>query len=296
MTNKKICLMCSKQLVYTHKFCSRKCYSKYQSEFLIGNKCNAYKNGEMQITHSCYICGSQTRNLKFCSKDCYSKYQSKFMIGEKSAFYKYIGNFCPNKGKTYEQIMGTDKALVLKLQQSKKRQGCKVWNNGLTKDNNDILKKMSFKVSENAKINSNYGMKNKHHSYITKMKMREKRAHRIYPFKDTSIELKIQTYLKILGIEFITHFYVKGIEHGYQCDIFIPSIKTIIECDGDYWHGNPSIFAPDQLNERQKRQKFDDDLRNKELISKGYKLIRLWEKDIKIMDVNKFNELLISHA
>jgi len=65
------------------------------------------------------------------------------------------------------------------------------------------------------------------------------RAKQISPVKDTSIEVKIQNFLKELGIEFFTHKYMK-IEHGYQCDILIPSKSLVIECDGDYWHNLPN--------------------------------------------------------
>ena len=49
----------------------------------------------------------------------------------------------------------------------------------------------------------------------------------VFPIKDTSIEVKIQNYLKELGVEFFTHQYI-DIEHGYQCDVFIPILTQFI--------------------------------------------------------------------
>lgn len=104
----------------------------------------------------------------------------------------------------------------------------------------------------------------------------------VFPKKDTSIEVKIQNFLKILGIEFFTHQYMK-IEHGYQCDILIPSMNLVIECDGDYWH-------------KYSTGRDIDHIRTSELLSKGFKVLRLWENEIKIMELNDFKEKLICYS
>lgn len=116
-------------------------------------------------------------------------------------------------------------------------------------------------------------------STITKNKIKEARAKQILPLKDTSIEIKIQNFLKQLGISFFTHQYIKEIKHGYQCDILIPSMDLVIECDGNYWHNYPI-------------GKDIDSIRTKELIVEGFKVLRLWEFEIKDMNLNKFKEKL----
>lgn len=98
-----------------------------------------------------------------------------------------------------------------------------------------------------------------------------------FPTKDSSIEIKIQNFLKQLGIEFFTHQYMKEIEHGYQCDILIPSMSLVIECDGNYWHKYPIGLERDHI-------------RTKELIEKGFKVLRLWESEIRVMDINQFRK------
>lgn len=120
-----------------------------------------------------------------------------------------------------------------------------------------------------------------------KEKIRDKRAKQIFPVNDTSIEIKIQNFLKQLGISFFTHQYI-NIKHKYRCDILIPSINLIIELDGDYWHGNPLFYPEEQLIQRQKEQKERDCIRTKELQEKGFKVLRLWENDIKKMELNDF--------
>lgn len=120
----------------------------------------------------------------------------------------------------------------------------------------------------------------KHLSEETKQKMKKARALQILPKKDTKPEIKIQNFLKELGIDFFTHQYIKEIEHGYQCDILIPSMNLVIECDGNYWHSYPIGRDIDHI-------------RTKELIENGFKVLRLWEFEIKEMDLNKFQEKLI---
>jgi len=130
----------------------------------------------------------------------------------------------------------------------------------------------------------------KKHNINTQIKMRLKRALQITPFKDTKIEKKIRNFLKRLNIEFIAHQYIKEIEHNYQCDFFIPSMNMIIECDGDYWHGNPLVFS--NPNKQQKEQIEEDKIRTKELKDKGFKVLRLWEKDINKLDINNFKRII----
>ena len=98
------------------------------------------------------------------------------------------------------------------------------------------------------------------------------------PKKNTSIEVKIQNFLKQLGIEYFTHQKIVGMGR-YECDILIPLMNMVIECDGDRWHKYPI-------------GKEIDNTRTKELIEKGFKVLRLWECEIKQMNLETFRELL----
>ncbi len=111
-------------------------------------------------------------------------------------------------------------------------------------------------------------------------KIKIARSKQVLPIKDTSIEVKLQNYLKQLGIEFYTHQYIKEIEHAYQCDIFIPSKNLIIECDGNYWHNYPLGNEVDIL-------------RNQELIDAGYRILRFWESEIKYITLPEFERKVI---
>jgi len=223
--------------------------------------------------------------------------------------------------KTWNKGMrGNKLSEITKKKMSKSKRGKVAWNKGLTKDTDIRMEKLSLalkghklseetkkkifkkqkgmikkpcslerkrKIKENAKVNPNYGMKGKKHKRETIIKIKRFRVKQTFPLKDTKIEVKVQNFLKQLKMTFFTHQYMK-IKHGYQCDIFIPTQKginqkIIIECDGCYWHG--CKICSKKLNNLQKEQIEEDRLRTKELIEKGFRIIRLWEHDIKKMNL-----------
>lgn len=127
-------------------------------------------------------------------------------------------------------------------------------------------------------------------------KIKKWRSTFVNPIKDTKIELKIQDYLRKLGIEFLTHQYI-NIKYAYQCDILIPvqqgiNQKTIIECDGDYWHGNTKLFDFRKMPIWIKEKIARDFERTSQLKEQGYRVIRLWENEINKINLNEFKSRL----
>ena len=147
-------------------------------------------------------------------------------------------------------------------------------------------------LSEITKFRMSLSRVGKKFSEKTKKKMRIARAKQIIPIKDTSIEIKIQNFLKQLGVEHYTHFCINGMKNIYQCDIFIPSKKLVIECDGDFWHGNPLIYNQWKDKEYVIKHKERDVFRDKELVEKGFRVIRLWENEIRVMELSEFEDKL----
>jgi len=162
----------------------------------------------------------------------------------------------------------------------------------------DVSDETRRKISESNKGKPS-PMKGEHHTEETKKKMKEARSKTIIPFKDTSIEVKIQNFLKLLGINFFTHQYMK-IDHAYQCDILItiqPKViqPIVIECYGDFFHCNPIKYSSsfirfpngEKIITAEEVWKLDN-ARTLELIEKGYKVLRLWENEIKVMQLDDF--------
>ena len=226
------------------------------------------------------------------------------------------------RGKTYEQLYGVERAKIRKEKYSALRKGhivsavtrAKITKGltGKTISPESIKKRTAtrrklflegklktnkgFKFSEESRKKLSIAMSKRRLSEEHKRRIglntKKHRMYQIFPTKDTSIELKLQGFLKQLNIEFYTHQYQKEIEHGYQCDIYIPSMNLILEADGNYWHGNPSMYKWDDLADWQKDQRWTDDLRTMELKHAGYEVLRLWEADIKLMTLEDFKEIL----
>lgn len=91
------------------------------------------------------------------------------------------------------------------------------------------------------------------------------RAAKLTPKKKTSIEVAIENELILCGIEYVEQYPLCGIT---VVDFYIPSTKTVIYCDGDYWHSIPKRVKSDKLQ-------------NKVLTENGYKVFRFSETDIK---------------
>jgi len=215
---------------------------------------------------------------------------SKALIGRKLTI-KHCNNISiSNKGKIFGY---------------KWKKGHKI-NNGKTlsiehrkKISKGIKNNLPSTAFKKGHISHNKGKKGIYSEEIIN-KIKEARAKQILPFKDSKIEIKIQDFLTTLQIEFLTHKYM-NIKNSYQCDIFIPvqigiPQKIVIECDGDFFHMNPNKFSPeDKIFKKgmtaKERWKLDNS-RTKQLIEKRFRVIRIWENEIKVMELNDFKERL----
>ena len=112
----------------------------------------------------------------------------------------------------------------------------------------------------------------------------------------SSIHKKICDFLTELNIDFVKEKHFPQITNSYFCDVFIPKYNLIIECDGDYWHCNPLKWSEDRyhtLKKKTAKQIWDiDRCRTQDLEKIGYKVLRIWETDIKTMDIESFSNIL----
>lgn len=97
-------------------------------------------------------------------------------------------------------------------------------------------------------------------------------------------------FLEKLGVEYTYQFEAKDI--GRFFDFYLPKHNLIIECDGDFWHGNPEKYKEEELRGHQKRAQRVDEYKTKWALLHGIPILRFWESDIrknpkKVMDILK---------
>lgn len=104
--------------------------------------------------------------------------------------------------------------------------------------------------------------------------------------RNTRPEIKFRKLLDDSNINYI-HQYSVPWKHGWKkwYDFFIPSINTLIEIDGIYWHGKNKKNS--ELNEQQMKTRNNDTLKNKLASDMGYHLIRIWSDEIDKFDIEK---------
>lgn len=78
----------------------------------------------------------------------------------------------------------------------------------------------------------------------------------------TSIELKLYSFLKEAGIQFVVQHLI--CEARTIPDAFVPGLNLCLYADGDYWHGLPRVVKKDRQI-------------NRDLKKLGYRIFRLKE-------------------
>ena len=94
--------------------------------------------------------------------------------------------------------------------------------------------------------------------------------------KMTAPEKKFFDLINDLGIK----IEPQKIVGGKIFDFYLPTKNILVEIDGDYYHGNPEVFEEQKLNNMQKRNKRNDKKKDVIALGTGFKLERVWEKDL----------------
>ena len=113
-----------------------------------------------------------------------------------------------------------------------------------------------------------------------KAKFVEKQAQKMSK-KMTWPEREFKKLMKELGVKVLPQKIIGGKIY----DFYIPSTNTLIEIDGNYYHGDSEMF--EQLNPMQRRNKKNDEYKNVLAKGLGYKIERIWESELK----NNYNEV-----
>jgi len=119
-------------------------------------------------------------------------------------------------------------------------------------------------------------------------------------FKMNQFEKKIDDWLTEHNIE---HIFSPIMQHtdknNYQFDFIIKSRRILIECQGTYWHGDPRFYNIDGSNNKKKLNemqiiKQQKDKKKKEFAeSHNFKLIEIWEEEVKNNDFSTLEKELL---
>jgi hypothetical protein len=96
---------------------------------------------------------------------------------------------------------------------------------------------------------------------------------------ETSIERKLYECLEILAILYEKKYkiWITNI-HYKEYDAYVPSKNLLIEVDGDYWHGNPTLYTT--LNEQQIKMVQTDIFKEELAKQNNMKLVRFWQSEV----------------
>ena len=188
------------------------------------------------------------------------------------------GDASPKKGILCSELAKSNISKARKTQGNDYRRGFK-----FTQESKD---KMSKTAKENAlKLRYKNGMSGKSHTPESIQKIF---SHR----KMNKLERFVADILDSNQIQYYFQFFINknGICKSY--DFKLKDSNILLEIDGDFWHGNESSkYKFENYKEVQK----NDELKTKIAIEEGYRLIRIWESEIKKdtnVVINSINQIL----
>lgn len=108
----------------------------------------------------------------------------------------------------------------------------------------------------------------------------------------SSAEKEIKKILEDKGYEVISQFNIGSLKY----DLLIKNKNMLIEYNGDYWHCNPIIYAPDYFHKKKQllaEEIWKHDFKKRKIAEeKGYKLFIIWERDYMFNKENEINKII----
>jgi G:T-mismatch repair DNA endonuclease (very short patch repair protein) len=207
--------------------------------------------------------------------------KSRLNTGEKNGMYGKVG---PNNGlkkDNSERILNASK----KISETRKKlfkngtldisgekngmYGKESWNKGKTKYTDVRIEKGIKKISISRKNTWNNLSQEEKDIIIGKLSLAANKAK-----KDTKIEIIIKNILEKMNIKFIKNYS----QSRFIFDFYLIDYNFVIECQGDYWHGNPEYFTT--LNDIQLKNIVRDKNKKEYLLKNNINSLFLWENEI----------------
>lgn len=111
-----------------------------------------------------------------------------------------------------------------------------------------------------------------------KEKLRQASPARMSKFtrQETGPERVVRTLLSDLCLRFDSQVGIGP----YTVDFVLLDYPVVIQADGDYWHAHPDTYSDDNLTVTQRKSRRLDASCNAFLSNRGYRVLRLWERDL----------------
>ena len=98
-----------------------------------------------------------------------------------------------------------------------------------------------------------------------------------FPFKSKEEDLFVEEFIEPLNIKFYRQYWINDIRQ--LCDVYIPSINTVIEYNGDFFHCNPKKYPNGAKYQIQIDKLEKDKIKKEYLKENNINLLEIWEDD-----------------
>lgn len=251
---------------------------------LNNDDCKCEQCGKLIEKEKIYISRTKINVPKYCCNDCYQNHLNEYKEKQK---IKLKTKKCCICGKEYIYDDSRPRLGTCSNEKCKKIAREKI-NNKIKethwthKDNkNDIIeKRINTRLKNDKEQNRQYTAWNKGKTGIyskeTIEKIRQATIKQLSEQKvhKTGIEKIIENLLKENNINYKYSFILEN----RQFDFCLLDYNIIIECDGDYWHGNPKFYSI--LTEQQKMKQKDDLIKTNIAKENNFFVFHFWEYDI----------------
>jgi very-short-patch-repair endonuclease len=110
--------------------------------------------------------------------------------------------------------------------------------------------------------------------------------------RNTSIEAEVYAALTAAGVK---HERQKPLG-PWVVDAYVPALGLVIECQGDFWHCNPAVYPDGPTYAIQRKGVTRDRQRFAWLAKRGYRVVEMWERDIRERGAAALVEAALSGA
>lgn len=97
----------------------------------------------------------------------------------------------------------------------------------------------------------------------------------------SKIEIRMVRALRKLGYKVVEKYKIGR----HVTDAYIPELNTVVEMNGDYWHGSKKLFSKHDTHPHSGMKVSDirerDKRRKQKIENRGFKVIIAWESDLK---------------